>query len=127
MFNFQKQRVQARKIFLNRFDVINFDDVPDHIVDAFYGSCTYHNRFIVSTFGSLNGLHIDQVFELVRSKDISQTEINKIIFLYGDLEKPRYQSDYFSYNVHNKLVMYLNGDIRKFGERIVMSKNWKKM
>lgn len=37
MFKFQKQRVQARKILLNRADIIAFESVPDHIVDAFYG------------------------------------------------------------------------------------------
>lgn len=121
MFKFQKQRVKARKIFLNRFDEINFDDVPDHIVDAFYGSCTYRNRLIVSTFAYLNGLHIDQVFALVRWKDMSPSEKNKIIALYGDFEKPRYKNDYFSYNLHHKLVIYLNADIRSFGKRLVKS------
>lgn len=115
MFKFQKQRVEARKLFLNRFDIINFDDVPDHIVDAFYGSCTYHNRLIVSTFGYLNGLDMNQIFELGRWKDMKPLEKNKILVLYQDFEKPRYKNDYYSYNVHHKIVMYLNGDSRKYG------------
>lgn len=84
MFKFQKQRVQARKIFLHRFDVITFDDVQEHIVDAFFGSCTYLNRLITLTFGYLNGLHIDQLFQLVQWKDMKQTERNKMIALYAD-------------------------------------------
>ncbi len=121
MFKYQQHRVAARKRFLNRFDVINFEDVPDHIVDAFYGSCCYKTRLIVLTFCYLNGLHIEQVFELVRWKDIRQSDKDKMIALQQDFEKPRYKDNYYSFNVHYKLVMYLNGDIRKFGTRIVKS------
>lgn len=108
MFKFQKQRVQARKRFLNHFDIINFHHAPDHIVDAFYGSCTYYNRLIVSTFAYVNGLHIDQVFELVRCKDMSANEKNKMIALYKNFEDTRFKNNYY-------------GDVRKYGKRIVKS------
>ena len=80
MFKFQEQRVKARKILLNKADVITFDNVPDHIVDAFFGTCSYKNRLII--------------------------------------EKPRYQTNYYSYNVHHQCVMFLNGDRRQFGQRV---------
>lgn len=118
MFKFQKQRVEARKRFLNRFDITSFQSVPDHIVDAFYGACDYKNRLIVLTFGYLNGLHIDQVFQLIQWKDVTQTDRNKMVALYKDFEKERYQMNYYSYNVHHKLVMFLDGKVRKFGKRI---------
>lgn len=117
-FKFQSQRVKARKILLNKKDVINFDNVPDHIVDAFFGSCTYRSRLTVSSFGFLNGLTIYQVFQLCRWNDMKQVETSKVEALYKDLEKPQYQHGYYSYNVNRKLVMFLNGDIRKFGKRI---------
>lgn len=52
---------------------------------------------------------------------MSANERNKIVALFEEYEKPRFKYNYYSYNVHHKLVMYLNGDIRKFGKRIVKS------
>lgn len=121
MFKFQKARVNARKILLNRSDVISFDNVPDHIVDAFFGSCSYKNRLIVATFGFLNGIHVEQLFNLARWKDTRESERRKLRALYQDFEKPRYMNNYYSYDVHHRLVMFLNGDVRKFGQRIPKS------
>lgn len=115
--------MEARKRFLNRDDVINFETVPEHIVDAFFGSCSYKSRLIVTTFGFLNGIHIEQLLTLIKWNDTSETDRRKMIGLYKDFEKPRYMSDYFSYNVHHKLVMFFNGDVRKFGKRISRSTN----
>lgn len=123
MFKFQKQRVEARKTLLNRADVIAFESVPDHIVDSFFGSCSYKNRLIVTTFGFLNGIHIDQLLELIRWKDTSETDRRKMIAVYKDFEKPRYMTSYYSYSVHHKCVMFFNGDVRKFGKRIPKSTN----
>lgn len=125
MFKFQKQRTNARK---NRCDVISFDNVPDHIVDAFFGSCTYKNRLIVATFGFLNGVDVEQSIAMTHWKDTRNDERMKMIALYKDFEKPRYMENYYSYNVHRKLVMFLNGDIRKFGKRIPgTTSNWIKI
>lgn len=118
MFKFQKQRVNARKILLNRSDQINFDSVPDFIVDAFFGSCTYKNRLIVTTFGYLNGIYVDDLLKLTKWTDTTEAEKSKVKRLYLDYETPRYRENYYSFNVHNQLVMYLNGDIRKHGKRI---------
>lgn len=123
MFKFQKKRVVARKLLLNRFDIITFDSVPDHIVDAFFGSCSYKNRLIVTTFGFLNGIDAQQLLDLTRWNDTTESEKRKVIALYKDFEKPQYMNNYYSYNVHHKLVMFLNGDIRKFGKRISKSTN----
>lgn len=123
MFKFQKQRVQARKILLNRTDVITFDSVPDHIVDAFFGYCSYKNRLLVTAFAFLNGIHIEQLMQLIRWKDTSEVDRRKMATLYKDFEKPHYMCNYYSFSVHHKLVMYFNGDVRKFGQRIPRSTN----
>ena len=114
MFTFQSQRVAARKRLLNRYDVISFDEVPEFIVDAFFGSCTYKSRLITTTFGFLNGINVDLLISLVRWHDLRQTEVRKMEILYETFLK----QNYYSYNVHYKQVMFLNGDIRKFGKRI---------
>ncbi len=118
MYKYQKQRVQARKILLNRDDVIAFESVPDHIIDSFFGSCSYKNRLIVATFGFLNGIHIEQLLQLVRWRDMKENERRKMIALYDDFEKSHYQTNYYSYSVHYKSVMFLNGDFRKFAKRV---------
>lgn len=50
---------------------------------------------------------------------MNQSEKSKLTSLYQEYTKERYQNTYYSYNVHQKQVMYLNGDVRKFGSRIV--------
>lgn len=92
MFKFQKKRVVARKLLLNRFDIITFDSVPDHIVDAFFGSCSYKNRLTVTTFGFLNGIDAQQLLDLTRWNDTTESEKRKVIALYKDFEKPEYMN-----------------------------------
>lgn len=123
MFPYQKQRVAARKRLLNREDVTRFDEVPDFIVDAFFGSCTYKNRLLTAVFGYVNGLSVDQLLSLNHWNDMKEIEMEKIKKLYDSFEGPRYQQEYYSYNVHQKLVVFLNGDVRKFAVRL--PKNWK--
>lgn len=118
MYPYQKQRVAARKTLLNRDDVVRFDEVPDFIVDSFFGSCTYKNRLITTTFGYVNGISIDQLLGLCRWKDTKNAEKEKMKQLYKTFDGTRYQQTYYSYNVHKKLVMFLNGDVRKYGKRI---------
>ena len=119
MFRFEKQRVAARKRLLNRVDVIRFDTVPNFIINSFFGSCTYKSRLITTTFAVLNGISIDGFFDLIRWSDFSDREKAKVIALFLDYEKPHYRNRYYSYNVHYKLVMYLNGDIRRMGQRVI--------
>lgn len=118
MYPYQKQRVAARKRLLNRDDVIRFDEVPDFIVDAFFGSCTYKNRLITTVFGYVNGISAEQLISLNHWNDVKEVEKEKIKQLYISFNGPRYQQQYYSYNVHTKLVIFLNGDIRKFGKRL---------
>lgn len=122
---YRDKRIAARKILLNRLDILSFHHVPDFIVDAFFGSCTYKNRLIVSTFAYLNGVQFSQLLSLVRWRDIKETEKLKIKGLYDDFEKPSYRLKYYSYHINEKLVMYLNGDIRKWGKRIPRLNNQK--
>lgn len=118
MHPFQTQRVAARKRLLNREDVTRFDEVPDFIVDAFFGSCTYKSRLVTAVFGYVNGLSVDQLLSLNHWNDVKEMEKEKIKKLYVSFEGPRYQQQYYSYNVHQKLVVFLNGDVRKFGVRL---------
>lgn len=113
MYRFQPNRVRARKILLDRKDIIAFRNVPDFIVDAFFGDCTYVKRLIVSTFSFLNGLSLYQLMTLPFWKDFTDVDKNKIEALYRDLQRPAYQQKYYSYNVHYGLVMFLNGAVRK--------------
>lgn len=118
MHPFQEKRVKARKILLGNVDVVAFRCVPDFIVDAFFGDCTYLKRLIVCSFSYLNGISKYQLLQLIRWKDFSQNDQHKIEKLLLDLERPEYQAKYYSFNVHHGLVMYLNGNIRKFGQRV---------
>lgn len=82
------------------------------------------NQLIICTFGYLNGIEIDLLISLIRWKDINENRKRKIKALYKDFEtKPEYRERYYSFNVGHKLVMFLNGDILKFGQRIVV-KAW---
>ncbi len=121
MYRYQKERVAARKRLLNRKDVMRFDEVLDFIVDSFFGSCTYKNRLITSLFGYVNGISMDQLLSLNYWRDTKDVERTKIRQLYTSFEGQRYQEQYYSYNVHRKLVTFLNSDVRKFGKRV--SKN----
>lgn len=118
MHPFQANRVKARKILLDKVDVIAFRDVPDFVVDAFFGDCTYLKRLIVCSFSYLNGISQYQLLQLVRWKDFNQSDEKKVERLLLDLSRPEYQAKYYSYNVHHGMVMYLNGDKRRFGQRV---------
>lgn len=110
--------MESRRTSLNEKDVVNFTEVPEFIVNAFFGMCNYKNRLLVATFSYLNGISMDQLFELVQWTDISKNDKEKIRRLYDYFELDRYKDNYYSYNVHTRSVMYLNGDIRRFGQRI---------
>jgi len=113
MSHFLANRTQARKILLEKCDVISFRNVPHFIADAFFGQCTYNKRLIACTFCYLNGLSPYQLFQLHRWSDFKKVDHNKIEALLRDFEQPAYQAKYYSYNVHHGLVMFLNGHIRK--------------
>ena len=118
MFRFEAQCLGARKRLLNRFDITNFDNVPGFIVNAFFGDSSYRNRLIVCTFGFLNGIAINQLISLIRWRDMNATRIKKLRNLYNDFEtKAEYRIRYYSFNVGRNLVMFLNGDIRKFAKK----------
>ncbi len=113
MFRFQNKRVKARKILLDKCDVVVFRNVPDFIVDSFFGECNYKKRLIVCTFAFLNGISLYQLLLLVRWKQLSNLHKNKIVILLEDFSKTKYQEKFYSYNIHHGLVMYLNGNVKK--------------
>lgn len=53
------------------------DDVPDVVIDSFFG-----NRLITATFGFVNGISIDQLFVLYRCNDTEKAEEEKMKKLY---------------------------------------------
>lgn len=63
MFRFEKQRLDARKKLLNSKDILNFDKVPDFIINSFFGACGYKTKLIVVTFCVLNGISPYQCFQ----------------------------------------------------------------
>lgn len=123
MLSVYSNKIKARKILLDKCDVVNFGTVPGHIVDAFfgYGTFTYWNRFIVCNFVFLNGISYYQLLGLVRWKHFNPTQRKEMKDLLRYLEHPQSQAKYYSYNIHygHGLVMFLNGDVKKYGERIL--------
>lgn len=118
MHPFEEKRAEARRRLLNRADAISFHGVPNFIINSFFGQCNYKNRLITCTFAYLNGIDAEQLLAMVFWKDIKKQDEAKVKKLYIYFEKPEYQARYYSYNVHTKLVMFLNGDIRKYGVRV---------
>lgn len=118
MNNMEVKRTEARKILLNRSDVTSFSTVPSFIIDAFFGPCDYKKRMLCCTFGFLNGVDADQLLTIVRWTDTKKEDVGKVKALYLDFEKPEYRSKYYSYNIHFRRVMFLNGDLRKNGTRV---------
>lgn len=121
LIQLQKVIMEARRNLLDEKDVINFSNVPEFIVEAFFGKCIYKSRLLVSTFCYLNGISIDQLFQLIQWKDTSEKDKIKIRQLYSYFELDRYKENYYSFNVHTGVVMYLNGDLRRFRRRVSKS------
>ena len=110
--------METRKNTLNDKDIVNFNDVPAFIVHSFFGKCDYKNRLLVLTFCYLNDIAIDQIFDLIQWNECSKKDKDKIRHLYSYFELDRYREKYYSYNVQRRMVMYLNGDLRRFGCRV---------
>lgn len=119
MFPFEEQRLIARKKLLNSKDFLSFDKVPGFIINSFFGKCDYISRLIVVTFCVLNGLSPFQCFELCRFKDMSKVKLDKIISLYNYIKSEENRSRFYSYCVFYNKVLYINGDLRLNGKRIV--------
>lgn len=113
-----ESKMEARKQLLENKDVINFNNVPDFIINSFFGKCDYKNRLLVSTFSYLNGISIEQMFDLIQWTDTKKTDKDKLRLLYSYYETDQYRQKYHSFNVHLGVVMYLNGDLRRFGCRV---------
>jgi hypothetical protein len=71
-------RIKAMKRRLSRFDYCTFDNVPNLIVEAFFGKCTYNKRIKVSTFGYLNGIMFDQIIEMQQWTDFTDSDKKKL-------------------------------------------------
>jgi hypothetical protein len=116
----KKNQMKARKLRLNSFDELNFTFVPDFIVDAFFGECTYHKRMIVSTFGYLNGIFVDKLIEMIHWIPCKSEQIKKVEALYRDFEKPKYRQKYYSFCVRRNAVYFLDGVLRHYGKRVLI-------
>jgi hypothetical protein len=115
----QKNRIKAMKRRLTSYDFCSFNNVPNFIVEAFFGKCTYSKRLIASTFGYLNGILLEQVIEMQQWTDITISDRNKMDDLMNNyFKQPRYRSKYYSFEIIRGLVCYLDGTVRYYGRRL---------
>lgn len=110
-------RLIARRRFLNRLDITDFENVPGFIVDAFFGNSTYKTRLLVTTFAHVNGLNEEQIFKLLQWKSIKRIDREKISYLFIWLQNSENAKNYYSYNVVRRQVLFCNGDVRRYGQR----------
>lgn len=116
----KRNRVRARKIRLNSYDCCCFDEVPDFIVEDFFGKSTYKNRMTVTSFAFLNGIQLWQLVKLIHWRPKEDKDINKVIKLYNDFETQlEYRQRYYSYDVISNNVTYLDGHLRLHGRRVL--------
>lgn len=116
MFRFYEQRLNARKIRLNTFDILDFSKVPNFIIDAFFGNINYKDRLFIATFCFLNGISSDRMEEILKRThyhSIDPIKIAKLVYLHNDFRLGKYLDKYYSYNVIKGLVMYLNGTVKR--------------
>ena len=119
MNNLKEKKLKARINYLNQYDLINFSNVPDFIVNAFFDTCTYKSRVIVSSFGFLNGLDSQSTIKLCHHRDIKELDKQKIIALFEYYKHPENAFRYYSYSIIERVVMFLNGDLRTNGKRVI--------
>lgn len=113
-----QRRTNARRILLTRQDMCDFSDVPENIVDCFFGCCSYYKRLIVTTFGFINGINPYNLLRLVRWIDISNSDVAKVERLFMDLKKEPYRYKYRSYSVYSHCYEYCNGDLLFNGRKV---------
>lgn len=114
----KRKKLDAMKKFLNKMDITDFSKVPDHIVEAFFEKASYKSRMLVTVFVFVNGININQLFELLKKKLLTKEDKTKIIYLFNALKNPVFSYKYYSYNVIRNLIIFCNGDIRRYGKRI---------
>lgn len=110
----KKKRLEAMKRRLSSYDFCCFHNVPDFIIEAFYGKCTYKKRLMVSSFAYLNGITFEQTIEMQQWIDYSDADVKKIknlMLVY--FQKDSYKNRYYSFEVIRGLVCYLNGNVKQ--------------
>lgn len=114
----EHNKIQAMKRRLSSYDYCTFWNVPNFIIEAFYGNCSYRKRLIVSTFGYVNGTTFEQIVEMNQWRyftNVQKKIIEDLIKVW--FEKPEYRRRYYSYEVIRGLVVYLDGKVRYNGRR----------
>lgn len=120
MENFKRMesnRLNARKILLNKSDIINFSNVPGFIIDSFFGKRTYKAQLIACAFAFVNGISESQILQLIRWIPFTKTHEKKVTELLLWLAYSPNAHKYYSYNVELNQVIFCNGDLRKYGVR----------
>lgn len=107
-----KNRLAARIRFLNKFDVLCFNNVPDFIINAFFSDGTYLERMIVTNFCFLNGIPFKKLTILIHGR-FKREHLKKVERLYSDFVAGRYVNHYYSFCVARKVVSFLNGTIKR--------------
>ena len=86
--SFLNQRLEARRKFLSAKDLGYFTKVPAHIVDAFFGECSYLKRMQVVTYCFLNGICEKNSWKLICWKNISASDCRKVSDLFKMFKIP---------------------------------------
>lgn len=111
-----RKKLIAMRRRLNSFDLCCFDNVPKHIIEAFFSRNSYRTRGITACFGFLNGIQCEDLFKLYHWPVLSPDARRKIIAIYEYLVPNG--SQWYSYCTLTNQVMYCNGDLRINGHRV---------
>lgn len=116
-----KNRVSAYRRLLNPLDIVNFDRVPDHIVGAFFGPCTYKKKMQVATFCIINGISDHSMYILIHWTDIKSSDKYKLKGVYDYLSNlnSTNRHKYYSYDIQLGRLVYVTGEFRKYGHRVL--------
>lgn len=87
-FSFEEQPLPARRKIMNRYEVIKFDRVPGFVVNAFFGESSHKKQLLISTFGYLNGIGVQELTRMIRWTDTTDGKKKKIEQFYYILDKP---------------------------------------
>ena len=111
---FKDNRIKARRLRLNSFDICNFSKVPSFIIDAFFSEMSYKDTLKVCTFCFLNGISTEQMDELLLKINSNYKGIKRhhIHSLFKDFQQRKYVHKYYFYCTIRNVVSYLDGQIK---------------
>lgn len=116
---FEKKRLEARRRYLGHLDIVDCRYVPDFIIEAFFGESTYKKRLVVSTFAYTNGINMHNLLRMIKWTGDTTQALRKIQDLIENyFTKEEYRKKYYSYNVNRRCVIFLDGKLCWYGQRV---------